>query len=47
MSISGPRRRLLGVRLLPQDGDQLLDALTMMKFAFPILLKSSPVAISL
>jgi len=35
------------VGLFPQDRDQLLDALTAMKCAFPIPMKSSPGAISL
>jgi hypothetical protein len=35
------------VSLFPQDRDQLLDTLTAMKWAFPIPMKSSPVAISL
>jgi hypothetical protein len=58
-SISGPhrtalilhlrrcRRHVFPVSLFPQNRDQLLNTLTAMKLAFPIPMKSSPVAISL
>jgi hypothetical protein len=42
----GARRRFFVVRAFPQSRHQRLNALTMMQFAFPVLVESSSITIS-